>query len=72
MMIPLAILLGFLDLSAAFDTVDHESHDILLKRLLMPVGISRSVLAWFPSFLNDRTLAVSFQNVNSPIHSTPA
>ncbi len=43
-------LLVLLDLSAAFDTIDH----ILLNRLENSVGISGNALAWFKSYLSDR------------------
>ena len=44
-------ILALLDLSAAFDTVDHE---ILVKRLSTEFGISGSVLQWMTSYLKDR------------------
>ncbi len=44
-------LLVLLDLSATFDTIDHN---ILLNRLENSVGISGSALAWFKSYLSDR------------------
>ncbi len=44
-------LLVLLDLSTAFDTIDHN---ILLNRLGNSVGISGSALAWFKSYLSDR------------------
>jgi len=48
-------LLGFLDLSAAFDCVDR---DILLQRLQIGLGMSDVVLAWIQSFLPNRTQQV--------------
>ncbi len=44
-------ILVLLDLTAAFNTIDHN---ILLNRLENFVGISRSALAWFKSYLSDR------------------
>ena len=47
--------LTLLDLSAAFDTVDHE---ILLQRLQSSFGINEVALKWFNSFLAGRTQCV--------------
>ncbi|CAB4017608.1 Hypothetical predicted protein [Paramuricea clavata] len=49
-------LLVFLDLSAAFDTVDH---DILISRLQSSFGIKGNVLNWFSSYLSNRTQRVT-------------
>lgn len=49
-----AVLL-LLDLTAAFDTVDHQ---VLLSRLEMCVGIKGTVLNWFRSYLSGRTFTV--------------
>ena len=50
------MLLGRLDVSAAFDTVDH---DILLKRLRMSFGIRGEALSWIISFVRQSTQTVA-------------
>ena len=54
-------LLVLLDLSAAFDTVDHT---ILLNRL-QKIGITGLVYDWFSSYLTGRTQAVFVDGVSS-------
>ena len=51
--IPTLVLL--LDLSAAFDTVDHEKLLTILRR---DIGITGKCYEWYESFLKDRTLRV--------------
>ena len=46
------VMLVLLDLSAAFDTIDHN---ILFERLENMYGIKGTVLKWFKSYLTDRT-----------------
>ena len=48
-------LLSLLDLSAAFDTVDHG---ILIKRLQNTHGVEGTALRWITSYLTDRTQRV--------------
>jgi len=54
--------LALLDLSAAFDTVDHE---ILLRRLQVSYGINGTVLRWFRSYLTGRTQHVRYHGGRS-------
>ena len=49
------VVLSLLDLTAAFDTVDH---DILLKRLEITYGLSGTILAWLRTYVEGRTQAV--------------
>ena len=56
------VLLLMLDLSAAFDTIDH---DILLHRLSCKYGITWTAHKWFESYLKDRTQSVLINDVES-------
>ena len=53
----LVTLIGFLDLSAAFDTVDHR---ILLDRLNQSFGVEDVALGWMASYFKKRSQFVSF------------
>ena len=54
-----SVLLILLDLSAAFDTIDH---DILLARAHSRFGIDGKALYWLNAYLKDRTQTVSIDN----------
>jgi hypothetical protein len=57
-----SILLVLLDLSAAFDTIEHS---LLLQLMEHVLGISGTVLAWFCSYLKNRTQSVVINNAVS-------
>ena len=54
--------LVLLDLSAAFDTIDHH---LLIDRLSTTFGIHDSALSWFRSYLQNRSQAVTIESVSS-------
>jgi hypothetical protein len=60
-----AVLIG-LDLSAAFDTIEH---DILTERLRTVFGINGKALHWIETYLKDRTQYVSTGNERSALVS---
>ena len=56
------VFLALLDLSAAFDTVNHN---ILLSRLDNDFGLKGNVLKWIRSYLSKRTTVVSVDGIAS-------
>ena len=56
------VVLVMLDLSAAFDTLDHT---ILLDRLSKYFGFSHTVLRWFSSYLTGRIQSITISNTTS-------
>ena len=62
-------VLALLDISSAFDTINHT---ILVHRLHTDFGFTDTVLQWFSSYLTDRIHYVSLSNHCStfaPVHS---
>ena len=55
-------MIVLLDLSAAFDTIDHG---ILLNRLENMYGIGGTALKWFRSYISNRTQSVLINNTSS-------
>ena len=56
-------VLVMLDLSVAFDTIDHA---ILLDRLGYCYGFSQMVLRWIKSYLKDRAQCIALDKILSP------
>jgi hypothetical protein len=54
--------LVMLDLTAAFDTVDHE---LLISRLERIFGLRNVTLSWFRSYLMDRSYCVVYRSIRS-------
>ena len=62
------VFLVLLDLSAAFDTVNHS---LLLAQLQKSFGIRGTVLQWFNSYLSQRTQFVNINEANSTVRDLP-
>lgn len=60
-------ILVLLDLSAEYDTINH---DILINCLEMLVGLSKCVLNWFKAYIKGRHLYVKFGEHMSEKHKT--
>lgn len=51
----------FIDLSKAFDTVDHS----VLKLRLINTGLSEQAVAWFSNYLSDRSQCITYDGLCS-------
>ena len=63
-----ATVIIFIDLSAAFDTIDVDK---LLEIMYEEIGVGGTVLKWFRSFLEGRTQRVKIDNVYSESIEVP-
>ena len=61
-------LLALYDVSAAFDSVDH---DLLLSRLSITFGIKDLPLLWITSYLSERSTSTIFHTSRSPWRPAP-
>ena len=61
-------LLALYDVSAAFDSVDH---DLLLRRLSITFGIRDLPLLWITSYLSERSTSTVFHTSRSPWRPAP-
>ena len=57
------VIMLLLYVSATFDTVDHN---VMLQRLTHDVGVGRTALKWFKSYMSDRVQAVHINGSTSP------
>ena len=57
-----AVCMGMLDLSAAFDTINH---DIMIERLSTSQGVNEPITAWFNSYLRGRTQRTNVEDATS-------
>ena len=57
-----AVFLSMLDLSAAFDTINH---DIMLERLIITHGLDETVIKFLESYLRGRTQRVMIDKCKS-------
>ena len=58
------VLLIMLDLSAAFDTIDHKT---LISRLKSEIGVAGKALSWFNSYISGRKQAVLINGATSKL-----
>ena len=61
------VIMLLLDLSAAFDTVDHN---VMLHRLTHDVGVGQTALKWFKSYMSDIIQAIHINGSTSPAYVT--